>query len=134
MRTAALTGGLLMKSAGVDSDHDGSNETVLDDDLSMGFMGALVFAGGIAMVIAGVTADGPGEPEPVWTPAPIVQPNAPAYAPPPAVTVTGVLADCAKMGRNQTRGFPHYTNPGGDYDYIPLPVHRLCARAGHRGL
>ncbi len=102
----AIGGGVLMETSAVDSDSDGSNETVLNDDLSQGFLGALLVVGGIVMIVAGLTADDPpAESTVAWAPTPpnqIVQPPGVVITPRtlPEVPVTPLVLQMAQQARS----------------------------------
>lgn len=73
---STIGGVAMMAGAGVDSDGDGANENILNDDLGAGLMGMGLVAAGLGMLIGGLAAETtePREPLPrsafVYGPAP----------------------------------------------------------------
>lgn len=88
----AVAGLFIARPKAVDSDHDGTNDFFLNDDYSGLIPGALLFAGGLALLIAGLNAR---DPEPaVQAPSP-QPPFQPSFAPPGAVVSKTPLPEIA---------------------------------------
>lgn len=59
---AAAAGVLVMRSSEVDSDHDGVNETRLNDDWGDIFSGSFLFIAGVTALLIGVASNEPADP------------------------------------------------------------------------
>lgn len=98
-RTGTILGGVAMGAAGmvamsmgpVDSDNNGSNDYILNDNLGAYMLGSMLITGGIALLIAGLTASErePARAHPPLDPRYAMQaPAAPvAYGAPPSTAM-----------------------------------------------
>ena len=120
-RTASVAGGLALVAIGaivatpteVDSDHNGRNDWILNDDFSGLFPGALMVAGGITLVIAGLTSSS-AEEKPAA--APVIAPAAPGLT--VTAAPTAVTAPTAPIAAAAAAPLPE------------LPVNEPTLRAG----
>ncbi len=92
---SAIAGALLVNSGSVDADHNGVNDTWLDDDLGAYFLGSMLFIAGVSMFIGGLASQESEETVPpqteLVTRQPIVAPMvAPAEVAPTEVAPTEV--------------------------------------------
>ncbi len=108
-RGAIIAGGvtaassiLLIRSGERDRDHNGINETILDDDWGAYMLGSAMFVGGIALLLGGLASREAPEPAPSVTYLPPAS-AMPVTEPPPVTVTTTTLAESSTTDNAPTQ-------------------------------
>jgi len=106
----AVSGALMVNGSTVDADHNGKNEYIFDDNFGLLVPGTLMVIAGIAMVLAGVTAQEPATPPSAISPVIDAGASAPgdvmpraepsANAPLPELPATAEVLRLAQQARS----------------------------------